>query len=412
MKAGAGQVEITPTNQQWMAGFGARKRKAKGTHDPLYAKTLVLAQGSERAAIVTLDLCSFPDRFAARLKRRIEEEARIPRENVLFNASHTHFSPILSPSSYLPDGAGPDRVWLRELEEKVTDTVCAAGRGAVETRVTCATGRLSSIAGNRRGRLSDGRVVTTWGMKPGEVVVGPGGPADPDVPVLHFTNRKNQPLATFFSYACHPTLGDIDEDDRAPAYLYSGSYVGYAMKHVQEAIGGVALFGQGCGANINPMGSHTWKMRYSPSFREAERMGVALGKKVVSTLKPQEGSGRRTDILRVANRKAVLRRRRDRARGPGGQTLSVAVQGFRIGDVILMALPSELVVEVGLGIKAEYGGENLIVLGYSNRFCGYIPTRKIASEGGYEAVNSRVEPESANILKDTSLEIINDLLRQ
>ena len=119
MKAGAGQVEITPTNPH--AGFGARKGKANGTHDPLYAKALVLAQGSERAAIVTLDLCSFPDRFAARLKRRIEEEARIPRENVLLNASHTHFAPILGTARYMPGGARPDRAWLRALEEKVTD---------------------------------------------------------------------------------------------------------------------------------------------------------------------------------------------------------------------------------------------------------------------------------------------------
>ena len=372
----------------------------------------MLTQGDERAAIVTFDLCSFPDRFAARLKRRIEETAHIPRENVLFNASHTHFSPILSPSSYLPDGAGPDRAWLRQLEEKVTDMVCAATRGMVETRVTYARGRLSSIGGNRRARLSDGRVVTSWGMKPGEVVVGPGGPADPDVPVLHFTNRRDRPLATFFSYACHPTLGDIDEEDRAPAYFYSGSYVGYAMKHVEETLGGVALFGQGCGANINPVASHTWKMRSRPSFLEAERMGVTLGKKVVGTLKSQEGNAQGADTLSVVNRKAILRRRKGRTRGTGSQTLSVVVQGFRIGDVMLVALPSETVVEVGLGIKTEYGGGNLIVLGYSNRFCGYIPTPKIASEGGYEAVNSRVEPESANILKDTALEIVSDLLRE
>ena len=330
MKAAAGQAEITPENPQWLAGFGARKRKAKEAHDPLFVKALVLAQGDERAAIVTFDLCGFPDRFAPRLKRLIEEEAHIPRENVLFNASHTHFAPILGPASYLPDGARPGRAWLAELEQKVMDTVGAANRSMVESRVVYARGKLPSIAANRRARLSDGRVVTSWGLRPGEEVVGPGGPADPDVPVLHFLDSKERPLATLFSYACHPTLGDVDEEDRAPAYYYSASYVGYAMKHVEEALGGVALFAQGCGANINPARSSTWKGRPRPSFREAERMGETLGKKVVSTLRAKEGKAQRTDILRVANRKVTLRRRKGRAQGTKGQTISVSVGCNRV----------------------------------------------------------------------------------
>src|SRR6266545_1909095 len=59
LKAGVARVEITPSALMPMYGYANRKcGPAIGTHDPLYAKALVLEAGDSRIAIVTLDLGS------------------------------------------------------------------------------------------------------------------------------------------------------------------------------------------------------------------------------------------------------------------------------------------------------------------------------------------------------------------
>src|SRR5262245_23516894 len=57
--AGVARVEITPSGSMEMYGYRNRRcGPSNGTHDPLFAKTLVLQSGEDRLAIVTMDLGS------------------------------------------------------------------------------------------------------------------------------------------------------------------------------------------------------------------------------------------------------------------------------------------------------------------------------------------------------------------
>ncbi len=57
-------------------------------------------------------------------------------------------------------------------------------------------------------------------------------------------------------------------------------------------------------------------------------------------------------------------------------------------DLTMVALAGEVVVGYSLRLKAELAGPTVWVAGYSNDVFGYVPTRKILGEGGYEAVVS------------------------
>jgi hypothetical protein len=50
----------------------------------------------------------------------------------------------------------------------------------------------------------------------------------------------------------------------------------------------------------------------------------------------------------------------------------------------LVALASEAVVDFSLRLKRELSGRNVWVSAYNNDFMGYIPSRRVRSEGGYE----------------------------
>jgi dienelactone hydrolase len=67
------------------------------------------------------------------------------------------------------------------------------------------------------------------------------------------------------------------------------------------------------------------------------------------------------------------------------------VQTVRLGrDLTLVALGGEPVVDYALRAKRELAGEDVIVAGYVHDVMGYIPSRRVLREGGYEAVDSTI----------------------
>lgn len=58
----------------------------------------------------------------------------------------------------------------------------------------------------------------------------------------------------------------------------------------------------------------------------------------------------------------------------------------RLGDqVLLVAIGGELVVDYSHKLKARYGeGPMVWVAGYSNDVFGYLPSKRVLLEGGYE----------------------------
>jgi len=54
------------------------------------------------------------------------------------------------------------------------------------------------------------------------------------------------------------------------------------------------------------------------------------------------------------------------------------------GDLVLVAMPGETVVDYSLRIKAELAGPAVWVAGYSNDVFGYLPSLRVLQEGGYE----------------------------
>ena len=62
------------------------------------------------------------------------------------------------------------------------------------------------------------------------------------------------------------------------------------------------------------------------------------------------------------------------------------MQAIQFGkDLTLLAMNGEVVVDYCLRVKKEYGGEGMIVAGYSNDLPCYIPSLRVLKEGGYEA---------------------------
>ena len=89
------------------------------------------------------------------------------------------------------------------------------------------------------------------------------------------------------------------------------------------------------------------------------------------------------------------------------------VQVIQFGnDLTMVALGSEVVVDYSLRLKLELGREKgwaVWVAGYSNVYDGYIPSRRVLLEGGYEAESRPWKPNLEERIVDKVHEIVERL---
>lgn len=130
------------------------------------------------------------------------------------------------------------------LAGQVAKAVKEAEANLQPVEASAGVGREPSICFNRRYIMKDG----TIGWNPGKMnpnIVRPAGPADPDVPVVHFQSPAHQPVATFVNYAIHPdTTGGTEYSADFPHTLAK-------LLAPAEAPEMLTLFAIGAAGNIN-----------------------------------------------------------------------------------------------------------------------------------------------------------------
>ncbi|QYO63608.1 hypothetical protein [Leptolyngbya sp. 7M] len=95
-QVGVAKANITPSDWQsrtyWLAGFNA-DRPANRVNDPLYARAMVVDDGTTPLAVVTLDLVGLSAPDVQRVQKAIA--AKVPQlaNRILVHATHTHASP-------------------------------------------------------------------------------------------------------------------------------------------------------------------------------------------------------------------------------------------------------------------------------------------------------------------------------
>src|SRR6516225_4335941 len=89
-RAGAHAQDITPTKFPVSVNGGFQDRQAKGAHDPLHARCLVLDDGTTKIAFVVCDSCVMPREIFDEAKKLASKATGIPADHMLMSATHTH----------------------------------------------------------------------------------------------------------------------------------------------------------------------------------------------------------------------------------------------------------------------------------------------------------------------------------
>jgi len=390
LKGGCAKVNITPPLGLKLIGSAGKPSDA--VLDELYGRALVLSDGQTTVAVVSADLLYVPAKeISGPVRAIVSEKTGIPPENVMLCATHTHSGPeVFGRAKLSPEVRVPaeeiDRAYLCTLVEKLAGAVRIAHRDMNDVAIGSAVGQLPEVLFNRRPRRPDGKVEMAFRLPPeitatsqieksldGRTRVtftmpqdkGPleFGPIDPDVFVMRVEDPAGDIVASMVSFGCHP----VCVYPFLPTTI-SADYPGRATNVVEGVEGGVCLFALGLAGNTVPI---------QRDVGPCDQIGRALGAEAVRRLQFLPTTG---DVTLAARSCTLTLPTRD----DPSQEIQTEIQVLRIGDIYLMGLPGEVLVEVGLAIKEWAGIEKLWITTVTNDIVGYVCHGAAYDEGGYE----------------------------
>ena len=154
-RAGAAEVDITPSIDLPMDGYLTRTSVNRGIHDPLMAQVLVLDDGPIRAAIIALDVLAVSASVTARLRRSLASVLSTTPDSIMICASHTHGGPS-GLQDWFPIGAVSGVNW--QLVELIEAWLTAAAQSALDrlvpARLAYAAGEIEGLGRDRNRDVS------------------------------------------------------------------------------------------------------------------------------------------------------------------------------------------------------------------------------------------------------------------
>ena len=392
------KVNITPP--LGVPLIGSYGKPSDSVLDELYAKALVLNDGTNTVAIVSADLLYTPlEEITDPVRKIITEKIGIEAQNVLVCGTHTHSGPeVFSKSKLRPDKrideSTIDRSYLDTLIQKIAGSVLIAHKNMQPVKIGAAKGVLPEIVFNRRPTDKNGLVKMTFSLPPEvgatrKIVTDsegstrvmfdiPDGQAklrfgriDPEVSVLRVENANGEIIGSLVNFGCHPVC-----IYPSLSTAISADYPAYATRVVEQAEGGICLFTLGLAGNAVP---------FERGLRPREQIGRALGGE---TLRRLQFVSTTDDITLKAIRKKIVFPVKKASAADGTSTpVTTEIQAVKLGDIFVLGLPGEILIEVGLDIKSRAALENLIIATISNDTIGYVCHDQAYDEGGYEPVS-------------------------
>ncbi len=403
LSAGIAAVEITPPAE--MMNWVYQKPYGE-VHDPLFVRALVISDGTNRVALLSLDLVELRESLSAEVRAAIARDPGIRGDHVMLNSSHSHSAPFPSCGSEtltLPEqnlfrllnGNAPYRAWAARLPGLCVEAVKKADARRQPATLGLARAWAGEVLFNRRPVCEDGTVKTT--LRPDDPYALPEaqrfGPVDPTLTWLSVRDNAGKTLAAVFHLAVHSVsvYGEY--------HGISADWPGAVANRLRERLGAETMFLQGCAGDIVP-----WRR----GLKNVEAMTALLAERALAA----EANRHELPAAPIRALKAEVDLPYDQParREAGLPAKHSEVQVITCGQLAIVALPGEPLTKIGMEIRERSPFPHTLVLGYSNDSgVQYVGVAGEIKRGGYEMGVWRLgEDQCGTILIDTAVRLLNE----
>jgi hypothetical protein len=446
LRAGAATSCITPALGITING-GVGPGTARFVHDDLYVRALVLDDGTTRMAFAIVDTCLVDRPVFDEAKQLVERHTGIPPSNVMMSATHTHSAGAVC-GVHLSE---PDPVYRAWLPGRIADAVRCAVNNLAPAQLAWGSGQMPQHVFCRRLLIRPGMVYTNQLGFTGELVKmnwdsphpadgEASGPTDPEVSVLSVQHADGRPLALLANYSLH-YVGDV-----GPGHI-SADYFGAFTDRIQQLLGAdrqdppfVGILCNGTSGDVNNINPNVKRGR-EPPYTQIRRVAEDVAQEVLRITR--ELKHQTEAPLRAGYRECVVSTRRpssaeiEQARAIVGDRpveklegwtdnyareqlllanwpaeVSMPMQVFRIGNLVVAAWPGEIFAASGLALKQRSSLKPLFNVSLANGWYGYIPPPEQFKYGAYETWRMRTSPLETNAIPkmiDCLLGLVNTL---
>lgn len=421
LSVGFGQQDITPEIKvkNWVTG-----KEYPKVNDPLNTRVIVISDGTNKTAIVSLDLVDAGESATDEIRKAIEKEIKIPAEHVMVTATHTHSAPWAPVYKQGYRGKENDTWWairympaqneyppFKRWMDKILNSVTLAAREA-NAKMQPATlwmgkADISAFANNRRP------VRPKWGVVQNSLPKGYNykheaydpdiltdgsnyGPMDRTMSLVSFRDAQGKNIASIFHMSVHSVSIYPYSDE------ISADWPGEAISQIERHIGGKAMFLQGTAGDINP-----WR-RGRAAVNE---MGSGIAKKVKNAFALSVQLS--TDTITGKRAAAALPLDDTGKKKTGLDLVPAEVQALAIGPLAVVTLPGEPLTDMGIAIRERSPFPHTLVLGYSNgNGVHYVAPPGEKVKGGYEMEGGTVGTDDAGlILIEAAVRVLEEIVR-
>jgi len=364
LKAGAAVRVITPDPLLPVSGGMGAPNPAKEKRGELTVRALVLQKGETTLALVGVDLLGFPSALGNRVKAKVP---RIPVDQILIGASHTHSAP----DAYaFPDGKGGHTAHLPYLD-LVVDKAAEAINAALDALEPA---WLKTASGEAQGRIAYNYYAPDlYDRRMG--VIQAVRPAD------------GKPIATLVNYAIHPeVLG-------SGVGICSPDAIGPMCERIEKEAGGVAVFINGAqggmitadNRNLNdPKDPERGYWNDLRTWDECVRIGNLMANEALRLVGPAQA--RKDPAVFVAAESvrfpvqspelwAVVTQSPLKYQRNADKSINALVNLVNLGDTQIVTAPGEALPNIGFYLKRKMRGKHNLVFGLTNEAFGYILTK-------------------------------------
>ena len=446
LHAGAAQIDVTPPLGTIING-DHMMHYARHIHDPLYAKALVLQSGETTVAIMVVDICAMEKDFLDEVKEDIQQQTRIPTENILISSTHTHAAGSVSSLLLSP----ADLPYRKKLYGLLVQAVVNASSNLQPARLGFGSVDAPEYLLCRRYKMKDeyaplnpvtggtDQVKTNpFGVE--HLIEGPTTQPDPQVSYVAVQSTSGNWISLMANYSLH-YVGDWQNGTITADYF--GEFAHHLKDQLKADDAFVGIMSNGTSGEVS-----IWEFQNSSRFSKdyfakSKLIGQAIAEKVVQSLtsiewqynpslavqyaaipvgvrKPsaQELEAAKKIVgaadyehpsIDDAGMKALYAREQVML-NEYPDTLSFPVQAIQIGNGVIGALGGEFFTETGLALKMNAGVSHYFTVSMANGYIGYVPPAHELEKGGYETWRCRtscLEERAESMIREKLLQLVH-----
>ena len=420
MKAAFYESDITPPLGCYMSG-SFKDRRAEDVYNKLYSKALVLEQDGQFVALISVDICEYPEEMHDLVTKRIFEYTGIAPECVCITATHTHHG---APVSDNPDiNCFGDSSYKDVFFRLVADSAILAYKRLRESKILFGTTQVPGIGNCRTNLLKDGTIAT---HAPAEKIECKLAEPDHELPVI-FIEQDGKKVGAFYAFGCHQDTAGTKPQG------YTGDYSSIVSELLKQKYGSdfVSIYVPAPCGDVNHINQYE-----APEHRKRYReIGALLAEGIIKTEADSVYiDGNLTvqkESLRIAKRKyddeqfkeMVIKLAKMGTKGRIGNLVyyhrtdktdfaDLYVQLITIGDLAIYIYPGEIFSQYSHRTKKHSPFKYNMVVEMSNAHAGYIPTPDMFRPNSnlYEtslAYHSNLVPEAGEILYKNLMNMAN-----